>query len=183
MGDTELIEKLRTDPESGVRELVRLYGRLLYAVARTPLAAVGLGEADIEAVVADTVSEFWLGLESYDPGCGTVRGYLCSMARHNALDCCRSRRPSEPLDEASPDPEPGPEELALESQRRREVLQAVKSLGEPDREIVVRKYYLSQPSARIAETLGMTADNVDVRAHRAVRKLKRLLGEEEHEEL
>ncbi len=176
MGDTELIEKLKNDPEGGIRELTRLYGGLLEAVVR----GTGLPEADVEAAVADTVSEFWLGLDSFDPRRGTVRGYLCAMARHNALDILRARRPSEPLDEAAPDPEPGPEERAQEAQRRREVLEAVKGLGEPDREIVVRKYYLSQSSAQIGRALGMTADNVDVRAHRAVKKLRSKLGEEEN---
>lgn len=176
MDDTELIEKLKNDPEEGVRELVRLYGGLLEAVVR----GAGLEGADAQAVAADTVSEFWLGLDGFDPKRGTVRGYLASMARHNALDFLRARRPSEPLDEASPDPQPGPEERAQEAQRRREVLEAVKSLGEPDREIVVRKYYLAQSSARIGRALGVTADNVDVRAHRAVKKLKKQLGEEEN---
>lgn len=176
MGDTELIEKLKSDPEEGVRELVRLYGGLLEAVAR----GAGLEGADAQAVAADTVSEFWLSLDGFDPKRGSLRGYLASMARHNALDLLRARRSSEPLDETSPDPEPGPEERVQEAQRRREVLMAVKSLGEPDREIVVRKYYLAQSSAQIGRALGMTADNVDVRAHRAVKKLKKHLGEEEN---
>ena len=57
------------------------------------------------------------------------------------------------------------------------VLEAVEELGEPDREIMLRKFYLGEPSAQIAARLGMTAGGVDTRTHRAVEKLRKKLAE------
>ena len=60
---------------------------------------------------------------------------------------------------------------------RRVVLDEVKSLGEPDREILLRKFYLGEPSKEIAVRLGLTTANVDTRTHRAVEKLRKKLKE------
>ena len=73
------------------------------------------------------------------------------------------------------------EERFAEEDLRERVLSAVKALPEPEREILLRKYYLGQSSKEIAEKLGLKPGTVDVKAHRAVRILKARLGEEENE--
>ena len=50
------------------------------------------------------------------------------------------------------------------------------AMGQPDREILVRKYYLGQSSKQIAADMHMTVSNVDTRAHRAIRKLRTKFG-------
>jgi RNA polymerase sigma-70 factor (ECF subfamily) len=67
------------------------------------------------------------------------------------------------------------DELA-EHELRREVLDAVKSLGEPDSGIIFRKYYLGQSSKEIADALNLTVSNVDTRTHRALDKLRKIFG-------
>ena len=67
------------------------------------------------------------------------------------------------------------DELA-EDELRREVLDAVKSLGEPDSGIIFRKYYLGQSSKEIANALKLTVSNVDTRTHRALDKLRKIFG-------
>ena len=59
---------------------------------------------------------------------------------------------------------------------RRALLNAVKGLGEPEREIIIRKYFWGESSKDIAVRLGMTVSAVDTRSFRAVRKLRNSLG-------
>ena len=54
----------------------------------------------------------------------------------------------------------------------------VRSLGEPDSQIVFRRYYFGQRSKEIAADLGMTPGAVDTRLSRAVGKLRELFGGE-----
>ena len=58
------------------------------------------------------------------------------------------------------------------------VFEAIKDLGELDSEIIIRKFYLSEPSKKIAKKLGMTVSAVDTRTHRALKKLREILGGE-----
>ena len=71
-----------------------------------------------------------------------------------------------------------PEADFEDRQQRSELLKAIQALGEPDREILIRKYYFSQTSGQIAERLRMSVSNVDTRAHRAIKKLREKLGGE-----
>ena len=42
----------------------------------------------------------------------------------------------------------------------------------------LRKYFFRQPSAAVAKEMGMTVSAVDTRTHRALKKLRAILGEE-----
>ncbi|MBD5118792.1 MAG: sigma-70 family RNA polymerase sigma factor [Clostridiales bacterium] len=181
MGDQELLDALRRTPEQGMAALMEQYAGLVYAVVKRRLPGDLFCPADVELCAADTFSEFYLDLDKYDPGKGSIRSWLCVIARHNAQDLVRRRYRETgviPLDgelEAAAGVvlESGLEEREL----RRAVLEAVRGLGEPDREIILRKYYLGERTREIAARLGLTVSNVDTRAHRAVEKLRDKLKE------
>lgn len=63
-----------------------------------------------------------------------------------------------------------------ENELRREVLEAVRALGEPDTSILLRKYYFGESSKEIADAMGLTVSNVDTRTHRALNKLRCMFG-------
>lgn len=171
MEDRELLALLRREPERGMAVLTAQYGPLVYAVCKGRLLPGGFCPADVEGCAADTLGEFYLELNRYDPEKGSLRAWLCVMARHNALDLIRRRPKLLPLSDEIPDGTPL--DSALEEQElRRVVLEEVKALGEPDREILLRKYYLGESSKEIAARLGMTVSNVDTRTSRAVEKLR-----------
>ena len=98
---------------------------------------------------------------------------------NTALNCVRNKRSTVPLDEdfvvlavVSPDVS---DEIA-EKETVRMVFDEIRALGHPDSDIIFRKYYLGHSSKAIADALGMTVSNVDVRSHRAIAKLREKLG-------
>lgn len=182
MEDWELLDALRRTPELGMKALMEQYAGLVYAAARSRLPENVFCAADVEGCAADTFSEFYLDMDKYNPQKGSIRAWLCVIARHNALDLARRRyREGQvlPLNEALVDTSAGGVlESGLEDRElRRVVLEAVKDLGEPDREIILRKFYLGEASKEIAARLGLTAANVDTRTRRAVEKLRKKLKE------
>lgn len=184
MGDAELLDLLRKAPEKGLKALIAQYSGLVYTVVRRNLPEA-LCAADAEACAADVFSEFYLDLDKYDPSKGSIKSWLCVIARHNAIDLARRTSAVLPLDEEIRiDEEIGTdiggvslENDLEESEMRRTVLSEVKSLNEPDREILFRKYYLGESSKEIAARLKMSASNIDARTSRAVKKLRDKLEE------
>ena len=180
MQDAKLLKKLRRDPERGMRELISRYSGLVYAVVRGRLFPGAFSNTDIDECVADTFSEFYMDLDKYDPDRSSIKAWLSAIARHNALDRVRRMKPGAvSLDD--PDLPEIEDDFSLEGEfiersERKRVLDAVSALGEPDREIIVRKFYLGQSSKAIAERLGMTVSNVDTRTHRAIVRLKESIG-------
>jgi len=178
--DRELLETLRKTPERGMGILMEQYGGLVWAVARGRLSGGVFCAADIENCAADAFSEFYLGLDRYDLEKGSIRSWLCVIVRNKALDLVRQRYREAnilPLEEGVTDSETLLESSLEERELREVVLAAVKELGEPDREIVLRKYYLGEPSQEIAARLRMSVSNVNTRTHRAIQKLREKLKE------
>ena len=167
---------IKRDPDRGKSRVIREYGGIVRAVIRARLSAAVFSESDIEDCAAETLLEFWKNAERYVPASGGIKTYLCVMARRNALDLLRKRYRELndiPLDEAPPIAAAGPD-----AAERLALVEAVKSLGKPDSELIVRKYYLGQSSKEIAKSMRMSVSNVDTRAHRAIAKLRNIFGGE-----
>ncbi len=185
MRDDELLTILKNDPNRGITIMTELYSGLVYSVVRGRLSEKEFCVADIENCVADSFTDFYLSLGSFDVRRGSIRARLCVIARNNAIDLLRRRKKERdilPLDSAMNDLV---DDYTLEGdfsreETRRELLAAVNALGEPDREIIIRKFYFRQPSRLIADEMELTVSNVDVRTHRAIERLRKSMkGEAE----
>ena len=183
MDDIRLIRLLRRDPDAGMEKLMDMYSGLIYAVAKGKLNGSACISTDVEDVVADTFSEFYLQLDKFDPDMSSIRSYLCVMVRNNAIDLLRKSREAKGAVRVDDEEEVLQiaddyliETALVDEELRRETADAVEKLGEPDTEIIFRKFYLAQSSKEISERLGISVSNVDTRAHRAIAKLRIILG-------
>ena len=80
--------------------------------------------------------------------------------------------------ETHPDPTPGPEEQLLQKERIQALERALNTLSARDRNLVYRKYYYLQTTARMAAELGLTERAVEGKLYRIRRKLQKQLGGE-----
>jgi len=182
MDDKRLLLLLQKDPSAGMEQLMDQYAGLVYTVVKGKLSAAYHISADIEDCVADVFSKFYTELPKYDPDMSSIKSYLCVIARNHAINVAKKRSLQQgnvSVDDMEEVLEIADDSNLSEDELRREVLFAVKSLGEPDSGIILRKYYLGESSKDIARALKLTVSNVDTRAHRALNKLRKLLGGKE----
>ncbi|MBQ3003826.1 MAG: sigma-70 family RNA polymerase sigma factor, partial [Clostridia bacterium] len=114
---------------------------------------------------------------------GSIKAWLCVIAKRKAIDCLRARAKEQgnvSLDDEQTAVQ-ATDTFSVEGdfedrEQRTALLQAIRDLGEPDHEILIRKFYLLQPSKVIAEKMGMSVSAVDTRTHRAIAKLRDMLG-------
>ena len=182
MEDSRLLRLLRKDPNAGMERLMDQYAGLVWAVVKSRLDPSFALSFDAEDCVADVFSSFYAELSRFDPTKASIKTYLCIMARNRAINlskkrCREGRIPSDearlllqPSDDIEIDSE------LSEAELRREVIEAVTALGQPDSSILFRKLYYGESSKEIAAALGMTVSNVDTRTHRALNKLRSRLG-------
>lgn len=179
MKDNELIELLKKDPERGMTALMKEYSGIVCTVVRGKLNGKFVAQ-DVEECVSDVFCEFYRKLDRYEPARGSIKAFLCILAKHTAVDYVRehnARADLLPLEEGSagdtlcfPDAEENEETL------KERLLYEINSLPEVEREIIVRKYFLFQPSKEISKALGMKVSAVDTRVHRILKKLREKLG-------
>ena len=181
MNDSELIKLLRKDAEQGLAELMKAYTGLVCSVIKG--ASSLFSSEDTEEIASDVFFDFYRNIKKYDPALGSIKTFLCVTAKRKAIDLLRKR--ARENGNISMDDEETflqfAEELAVEEEffgkeERRALLREIAALGEPDSEIITRKFFLCESSKAIAERLGLTASNVDVRTHRALAKLREKIG-------
>jgi RNA polymerase sigma-70 factor (ECF subfamily) len=185
MNDNALIRLIRRSPEKGLSALMDEYLGLVHSLIRGRLNGPEFRE-DVEEAVADVFIDFYKGIGSFDPEKGSVKGYLCAIARRRAGNVYKRKLREGSLlsldDETAADgfaESASFEEELIRGEQRKVLFSAINALGTPDREIIIRKYYLGEPSKAIAERLGLSVSAVDTRTHRALKKLRNELGGQE----
>ena len=108
-----------------------------------------------------------------------LKAYLAAITRNKAKSALRKARAEEPLEDdliqiSIPNQ---PERKILLSELRDITRAAVDSLGEPDREIFQRHYFLYQKTGDIARALGLKDATVRVKLARGRKRLKDYLEE------
>jgi len=162
--------------ELAMNDVIDKYARLLWPIVAAVLKNVG-DDRDVEEVVADTFVFLWEHPGKFDPRRGSLKSLLCIVARSRAIDRYRelTRRSTVPLEETVLADSFGMQEQLLQEETRKELLAAMKDLGEPAREILVRRYYYDQKPRQIALALGLTVKQVDNSLYRSKRQLRQTL--------
>ncbi len=185
MEDNRLLRLLHKDPNVGMEQLMNQYTGLVYTVVKNRLDDSYYLSSDIEDCVADVFCKFYAELSEYDPAISSIKTYLCVIARNQAINLSKRRGIEGGI---SLDDEQSLLQVAsdvmidselAEDDLRREVIKAVEDLGEPDSNIIFRKFYYGQSSKEISKAVGLSVSNVDTRTHRALNKLRKMFGGKE----
>ena len=162
----KILARLAAEPEEGMKPQCGFYTGLMCTVCR--ILGSGASPQDVEDCVSAAFARFWFSRRSYDPQRCGLSGWLCIIAKRQCMICCEKRRPAGGLEGASRTRRQAPR-TRPRRERRQELLSAIDALENTDREILLRKYFMSQNSKDIARIMHMTVSAVDTRAHRAVK--------------
>ena len=177
MTDLQLSELLKADPDEGLEKCLDKYSAYIYKIALSKLSSVSSKE-DIEEAVSDIFLLFWEYGKKHEFDIPSVQAALAVIAKRHCINLYKKQLRQErelSYDEAEQylgKPEP-PDE------RKAELTAAIKRLGEPDCEIIMRKYFLGQKSREIARDLNMKTNTVDKKISRGLKKLRAILEQEE----
>ena len=153
------------------------FAKLLWAVAGAVLNNMGSTQ-DVEECVADTFIYLWEHPDKYDPQRGKLKTWLSIVARTQAVNRCReiSKRNTISLENTDFIDQLGVVDNILEAETRKSLIAAVNALGEPDREILIRRYYYDQKPKEIALAMDMSVKQVDNRLYQTKLKLRESLS-------
>ena len=175
-----LIRRCQRGDKLAIGALIRRYQnyvyRLCYLVMRT--------EQDAEDMTQETFIRACRALPRYEIREGTsFEAWLYRIA----VNCCRSRMRRKwyqvlPWPNPAPDlisePEAQPERRMLRDERRDKVLEAIDSLGEKHRLVVILRYYAGLSNEEIARTLNIPSGTVRSRLYTARERLRNVLTAE-----
>lgn len=185
--DYELLKELNTNPNRAMESIIEQYTGLVYSIINSKISSVGTAE-DVKECVSDVFMEFYRKARQIDTAVSSIKGLLIVIAKYKGIDLFRSLAGTagrninmDETYEQLADTKLNPEQEVILKEQRKFLLQAIGSLGEPDREIFIRKYFLGQRTKEIAEALYLRDNTVDKKISRGLKKLRILLGGVVHE--
>ncbi len=166
-----LVERFRRGDDSAFDGIVEKYAAEIAAFANRLLG----WPQDVEDVVQDVFISAFAGLRKFRGQCRlrtwlfTITINKCRRHRYRRLSCVREvamgDEPDLPSDETA-------EAGAISAETLAHVRRAVRTLPPRYREVVVLRYVEGLATHEICELLGITANAMQVRLHRAKRQLK-----------
>lgn len=171
-----MIFGLQAGDERALNAAMDTYSRLLWSIARSVLRNVGTAE-DMEECVADAFIQLWRNKNALSQSRGSVKSWLCTVVKSRAIDRYRtlSRKSEVSMDEQLDALGTGIFDQTLDAVLQRELLAAVHALGEPDQEILLRRYYYQQKPKDIAVAVDLSVKQVENRLFRAKQLLRKQL--------
>lgn len=178
MNDAQIVSALLERDEKTINYVIDKYSRLLWSIAGTILTPIGPVE-EIEECVADVFIQLWSAPEKFDPRKGSLKNWLCLVARSRATDRYRrlSRESTVSLEDVWLADAMDLTESILSKERGQALADAMGSLAEPEREVLLRRYYYEQKPRQIALAMDLTPKQVENRLYRAKEKLRKTLEE------
>ena len=182
MTDSQFREMLKKSPPTAHRALFDEYYNYVYTIVFNRLRSTATRE-DVDECVSDVFSDIFLGYDENNSHSGDLKGFISAIANRRSVDMFRritsKNKGTVPLDDEMSSRIPSGMRVEDETEKKETcnaVLDAVKSLGEPDTTIIIQKYYYNRSSDEIAEMVEMKPAAVRKRVSRAVKKLRDMLA-------
>ena len=176
-----LIQNLEKGPEKGLEKIMNQYMGFVYTIVYGKLSSI-CNKQDIEECVSDIFYEVYRTRNLIDLEKGSLKSYLAVLSKRTAIDVFRKQQNNAndvSLDEFEHDwiaADTNVEKSAIESETRNLLIREIKALGEPDSQIMIRKYYFGQSSKIVSKALGIKENTINKKVSRALAKLKQVLG-------
>lgn len=175
--DQELIKLILHEAPFGIEIAIEMYGGAVKTICREILK--GFRHEDVEEAVADTFTALWKSVHNYDMNRGVcLKSYLYGIARRTALNKKRQLMRAElHLGERVTDVAVNRDVAAeIEKKLETELLrQLIIEQASPDREIFIKRYFLSMPVKEIADQLNLPVKTVENKLCRGKKRLKKQL--------
>ncbi len=176
MNDEKIIAAISRREEDAMAVCMNQYVRLLWKVACSALKNVG-NEQDMEECVADAFIYLWEHPDKFDPKRGDLKTLLCIVTRSRAIDRYRQivRQKTFPVEQLVLAEHFGLQETLLQMEEKEKLRASVEELGQPARDILVRRYYYDQKPREIALAMGLSVKQVNNALYQAKQHLKAVI--------
>ncbi len=182
MTDQEIAKRLRQKDADIFDYIMQHYNKLLWVVVGNILERAGSPE-DIEDCISDVYIKLLENPKLYDPKKGSLKSFLVRVGKNLAIDRYRKLAKSNivTIHEYSGvyDEDHDLLRFMLTKESREKILEALDSLKEPDKEIIIRRYFYNEKVKVISEKMNLLSKEVENKLYQGKLKLKTVLINEE----
>jgi RNA polymerase sigma-70 factor (ECF subfamily) len=133
---------------------------------------------DARDLTQDVFIEVWRALPRYKRTKTPFLGWLFTICRHTVIDYYRTKKDHAYLNDEIliEDRDKTPEKLAEDQFTQQEVRRAILQLTEEQQQVIIMSFIEGFSYNEIAEALNRSEGNIRVIVHRALKKMREILG-------
>jgi len=181
MTDEEIAKRLQQKDLDIFDYIMEHYNKLLWVVVGNILEKSGSPE-DIEDCISDVYIKLLENPKIYDHKKGSLKSFLVRIGKNLAIDKYRklTRTNVTRIHEYSViDNDEDPQQSILTKESREEILEALDNLKEPDKEIIVRRYFYNEKVRIISKKMNLPSKKIENALYQGKLKLKMILVNKE----
>lgn len=174
INEDNVVGEMRNQNPRALEYVIKVYGRSLYALARRILSGTG-SDQDVEECISDVFVIAWKKISEFNKNKGTFRTWLLILTKYKALDYHRRLSRTQGVKEEMNDWIVGserPDEIVFSLEQRKELVQVINQLPEPDRTILIKRYFQYESITQIANCMGLSVKAIENRLIRTRKSLK-----------
>jgi len=171
MEDKALLEGLSRKDPLCFEALIERYSRYIAAVV-AKVAGGRFNPYDVEEITSDVLVKQWTGGHKIQLRGDSLKPYLAITARNHTLNALRKKQRVEEELENDYIASPSAEDQVFMRHESEKINDMVQDMGEPDREIFIRRYFYLEKVRDIAKSLNMQEKAITARILRAREKLR-----------
>lgn len=134
-------------------------------------------EMQAEDIAADVFVKVFARLESYDETRSSLSTWIYTITSNTLTDYYRTRRVHEEIPEELAADDDGPEELLVNGEMLEILADALESLDERSRKIIILKYYSGLTMREVAFKLGISYAYVRLLEKKALSAMKKFFAD------
>jgi RNA polymerase sigma-70 factor (ECF subfamily) len=182
--EDNLVKELKNKNPKALNYLVKNYSNLIFKVV---ISIIGSAKReDAMECVNDVLLKVWEKISCHDETKSKFSSWLIAVSKYNALDYKRKLIKIEEqynIEDFMLADEKQVESQILSEESKGELLRVIDTLGNPDKDIFIRKYFMGQSVIEISEALSLSKPAVKNRLFRGRKLLKDKLNLMEMEAL
>ncbi|MFB0917863.1 MAG: sigma-70 family RNA polymerase sigma factor [Clostridiaceae bacterium] len=178
MDDKTLLQAIKKNPEKGWEILINQYSGLMYHIVKGQIGS--LGDSEVEDCVSEVFLEAYKSIKGYNSDRASLKAYLATIATRKAIDRFRKVKPILELNEEIEVKDSEEEFLdsLIKEEDKKALIDAISDLGEPDKSLILGRFWMNKTSRELGGLFELTANAVDQRISRSLKKLRLILGGE-----
>jgi len=171
-----MIQEISDGKQDAFLYMIETYSKLLWVVVSSILATVGTPQ-DIEECISDVYVHVWKNPKFYNPQKGSFKTFLAVVAKSKALDTYRKLSKSKiiELTDAIGSSDDDLIDYIVEKEMHDKLYAAIETLTEPNKEIIIRRFFFDEKPRRIAEKTDIPIKEVENRLYQSKLKLRKTL--------
>lgn len=184
INEDNLVKELKNKNPKALDYLVANYSNLIFKVVISIIGSAKREEA--MECVNDVLLKVWEKISYHDETKNKFSSWLIAVSKYNALDYKRKLIKIEEqynIEDLMLADEKQVEQQILSNEGRQELLNVIDTLGSPDKDIFIRKYFMGESINEISEALNLTKPAIKNRLFRGRKILKDKLNPMEMEAL